>query len=719
MPDAYFEPDDQFREWTGRKRNVDHIRAMLDGLDMELAMTFEVPKEHCADEAVLRKTGAALATAKVGAPVFRIRSSAARQVAAAVWDKLPAAGFGSRERVGAAVRDRFCVDGGAECALGRLRLAYPKVGARIVRPVTRAEAERAVDNCGVRVDHLPRHAVAPYPLIASGSAGIQVNPRSDNGYPVLAKWSTPGASEKALGLAVSVRKELTKRMFIPGGIAQWYAEAQDSTPWLVACKGKAKGDYYASAKIQAGALRFYNALPRQVMLNMQVATQPLEAVSRSVLEGTHSGIGMSLVRGGAHELVAVLEQQLEARGAAYVHLGDDSWVVVRAGSELVWFALDCSNFDLTQHADATLEVHAALQRQLRCVDAAAADLWYEYARQRIVVVAGAVVRRFKHAGPSGMPLQSKVNDLLMDVLINRVLEVAPDWRVESAVDAAIAAVGQELGFSVRVEQYACMRADTLLEALEQTPFLFVGYYFHVRGGKAMVCADIPRTLAQMPYPGLKWMKTDREVEVMEAMRLGSILLSAGLPTRELEPAFEAWRQSAVGLLEAALQKYGEQQAEGLRWAVGETPWGPEVIPSLRGLRSALRADPRDLWLMPEPELPVISDLVLGDWADEVEAMERQSHAGPEQYVPPPAAPYPPAPVVRRPTPPTHPVTAANDGRPPPTARWGPPKPARGVRVRVARTRTQVRRTRGPLQQESDDDWWSQGGGSSCEVSYEG
>lgn len=712
MPDAYFESSESYLQWTRRARTVERIQQCLAPLDMDIATTIVVPKEHCADEAVLRKVGTAMATAKVGKPVFRVRSRFARRVGLSIWDALPDVGFGQREAVATAVRDRFCVDGGAECTLGRLARAYPKIGARVPHPITRAEAERALDNCGLRVDHLPSHAVAPYPLVArEGEGAIMINPRSDNGFPVLAKWETPGASAKAMGLAVSVRREIVSASRNPGGVSAWYGAAQEERPWLVACKGKAKGDYYGAVKIQDCALRFYNALPRQIMLNMQVASQPLEALSRSALEGTHSALGVSLVRGGAHELVEAMEQQLNAYGYAYVHLGDDSWVVVRQERELVWFALDCSNFDLTQHASTTKEVHEAMRRQLRHIDAPAADLWYEFARQRLVVVAGAVVRRFKHAGPSGMPLQSKVNDMLMDVLITRVLNAAPAWCDETAVDAALARAGGDLGFTVRVEQYARLRADSIVEALEQRPFLFVGYYFHVKGGRVLPCIDIPRTLAQMPYPGLKWMKTDKEVEVMEAMRLGSMVLSSGIPPRELEPAFDAWRGSVLELLEGAVAKFGEQEAPALRWAVAETPWGPEIIPSLRGLMRALREDPRELWQHKELELPHTVDWVLGDWADEVEEQERQDVAAKTVYIPPPAAPLPPARVARREAPPTHPVTLANDGRPPPTARWGPNKQPRMRDVLPTRRGGKTRRRGRVLVEDSDEEWWSEDDGA--------
>lgn len=709
-PDAYFRPTEEYEELRKNARRVECVQQMLEGLDMELWPTFVVPKDFTVDSGVLSKAGPALATAKTGKPHFRVRTAQAREVVEAIWRLLPpgAEVFYSRGAVRAAMEDKFFVDAGTEFTLGRLRAAYPRVGSVVRAPVTRAEAERALDNCGVRLDHLPDHALRPYPLLArEGEQAVTVNPRSDNGFPVLGQWATPGASEKVLRLAVAVRKEIVVAARRPGGVEEWKAQAEAERPWLVALRGKAKADYYPARKVNGAMLRFYNALPRQVMLNMQVCTQPLEALSRSVADGARTAIGHTLVHGGAAALVANLEEQLRHYGWAYVHVGDDSWVIVRAEKDLVWFALDCSNFDLTQHADATSEVHEALWRQLRQVEAAAADLWKAYMRSRLVVVAGALVRRWRHAGPSGMPLQSKVNDLLMDVLINRVLSQPHRVYSQEECDTWLQEVGQELGFAVRVEQYMRLRAATVVEALGQAPFLFIGYYFHALGAQVACCADVPRTLAQMPYPGLKWMKTDKEVAVMEAMRLGSMYLSAGVPPRALEPAFDAWRDTVVKQLTHVLEAYGDQSDERLRWAVDEGVWGPATEASLGGLLRAVKRPREVLWLEEEVELPSTSELLFpSSWADQAEAEEAEEVRRKERYLPPVAAALPPPAYIPRRDVPSHPVSFRNDGRPPPTAVWGPPRPPRAAfRPGPARRR---KLQRGQVLEEESVEWeWSE------------
>jgi hypothetical protein len=103
--------------------------------------------------------------------------------------------------------------------------------------------------------------------------------------------------------------------------------------------------------------------------------------------------------------VDALQVQLDAHGCGFVHVGDDSLVVVKVGDQMVSFALDCSSFDLTQHGDCTKEVHDALRGVLEQVDAVAANIWHALARERVAVIVGGAAVRMKHAGPSGMPLQ--------------------------------------------------------------------------------------------------------------------------------------------------------------------------------------------------------------------------------------------------------------------------------------------------------------------------
>lgn len=702
-PDSYL--PDGFQNTARQYKRLEVAQSSMSNLDMETRPSFYLPKEWSVLESVRTSNTPRLAQASLGVPTGRARSALAKGVVNAAFGVLPDSGIFSKESVGRAMAGKVFVEGGTNAALGRVVLAYPKRNVMIARPITADEADGALRRCGLSMGSLPVHARRPFPLLPKeGEEGISVNSHSDNGFPVGGKWDTPGAAAKVMELALAVRSEL----LMTESVADWKRDAETARPWLVACCGKAKADYYAQEKVVDARLRFYNVLPRQILLNQQMATQPFERLSRSILDDhhIHTGIGITLTKGGAADLVEALQRQLDEEGTAYVHVGDDSWVVVRDGDEYVMFALDCSNFDLTQHHDGTRAVHDRVRQELGLFDRKAADLWHAYARSRLIVVQGALTRVWKHAGPSGMPLQSKVNDMLMDVLIQRVLARLSRQATEAEVDAVIAAEGRALGFSIRVEQFWRGRAKSLAEVLQRRPFLFIGYYFHVRGTEVQVCADVPRTFAQVPFPAQKWAKSSGEFLVREAARLGSIAMNLGMAPIELEPAFTAFRNETLKVLDRAIETHGDVRDARLKWAVQASVWGAESEASLAGLRRAVERDPRSLWMVKERELPSTSALVYGNWADEVEAAEDAylARLGP---IPPMVggirrAALPP-PVV-----PTHPVTSANDGRTPPTAVWGPPKAPRDVMASSARQRRRdgtLRREFDRLMMRDDDDGW--------------
>jgi len=664
---------------------------------MEKVRTFEVPKDLTVDASILSSEKPKLATAKVGKLVLRVRTRDGKGAVNRFYERMPeeaeVRAF-TRGAVEARMRDRFLADGGTELTLGRLAAAYPRVGVRPPQPISKAEASQALLDCGLGMGGMPVGALKAFPLVPEdGQIGISVNPKSDNGFPVLGQWCTEGAPQLIIPLAVQMRAELKRLEGRPDAIWKWVRELEESLPERVAFRGKAKADFYSAEKIESFRLRFYNALPRQVMLNMQVATQPLERLSRTILVEGHSGIGLSLVRGGADRLASQLDDQLKASGRAYVHVGDDSWVAVRDAEGVVLFSLDCSNFDLTQHSAVTAEVHAALRDELARIDRAAAELWYALMRERLVVVAGTLVRRWKHAGPSGAPLQSKVNDMLMDVMIKRLLamEGIETWvRNRERLDQAIQSVGRGLGFSVRLEDHDAHAVPTIREALRIKPFLFVGYYFHVRGGEVLVYADVPRAMAQLPYPNLKWMEDRGEVAVMEAFRLGSTVINMGVPPACLDKSHEALVEHVCTLVQGALKREkseGGVDAERMRWAVQDNPFGELLEPSLKGLLRALRKDPRHLWQNPETtHRAIVSRIRAGleeepaSWADLVEEEERETleQLGARALAVRARRLEPVQARLLLPKPPTHPATMANDGRPPPTARWGPNKESRAA-----------------------------------------
>jgi hypothetical protein len=306
-----------------------------------------------------------------------------------------------------------------------------------------------------------------------------------------------------------------------------------------------------------------------------------------------------------------------------------------------------------------------------------------------------------------MPLQSKVNDMLMEILIHRVLARADTstFMDEAALDKLLQEVGEGLGFKVRLESYHFAEVNTLKEALDIKAFLFIGYYFYLEDGQLKVVSDVPRSLAQMPYPSQAWVEKDHELLLAEAMRLGSTYMSQGVYPREAKAAQEAYQLEALELIDRAIKANNGKDVEevSLRFAVGAGPHGPESEASLFGLRKAVERSVEELWLEEEP-LPSTSTFIEGDWADEVEKEEERRGADrptdltdrfKKLSVPKKAVP-------------THPVTWKNWGRKPPTAVWGPPKPARQQRTtmleREPRAQTNLRRGK-ILMEESDEEWF--------------
>jgi hypothetical protein len=135
--------------------------------------------------------------------------------------------------------------------------------------------------------------------------------------------------------------------------------------------------------------------------------------------------------------------------------------------------------------------------------------------------------------------------------------------------------------------------------------------------------------------------------------------------------FDTTRQYLVAEIERVLREHKDVKSELIKWAVYGDVFGPKPEASLEGLLAALQRDPRLLWWDQE-KLPSPEGL---SWADQVEEAEERAivdRIG-RPYVRPAGRPLLPPFKLRLSRPTTHPATAANDGRPPPTAIWGPDK----------------------------------------------
>lgn len=607
-------------------KNLDLLVPQLSALDMEVREPFVIPREHTVDVTAFQTTKPFFAMAKKGRVATRPRTDHARDVCNVAYPLLPS-------RWKALVREKALdlalVDGGAEFTIGRLLKAYPAKGSRVARPITRKEAQVAwreeVGAILTDTAHFETYTTEderrPYPLFTTevGGRAVRVNLKASNGFPVLGKGDDEEAREKYLRLAVSVRGELevAYKEDPVGGVWRWLRRAELERPWLVALQGKAKADYYSAEKTEKKMLRFYNAMGRQMMLNIQSATQVVEDLAESVLDapGNRSSSGVALNRGGAAKLVEALEQQLASDERGHTRMGDDSWVVIQFAGFLLEFALDCSNFDLTQHADLTEEVHKEGRAIDSRVDPIAAQLLYAYRRQRLVVAMLRLAYQFKHGGPSGLPGQSKVNGVIMGVAIARGTDEI-ERRVNGGADptaelvaAVLAEVGRGMGIAIKLEQYRLTPLTTTMAearpvrySLSRAPFLYLGYYFYAEDGVVAAHADMPRSLAQMRYPSLKWTKSKDETRTLEVARLASTVLSWGRPTKELRPSFDAIKFELLKRLTAEITVHGDYEDARLRWAVhmgaaaGDEESLSLTLGSLSGIKRALERTWDQLWL---------------------------------------------------------------------------------------------------------------------------
>jgi len=389
-------------------------------------------------------------------------------------------------------------------------------------------------------------------------------------------------------------------------------------------------------------------------------------------------------------------------------MGDDSWVVVRLPGGLLMFDLDCSSFDLTQHNSVTEAVHEEIRDELARVDPVAAQLWYALMRTRVVLTAGSVVRRWQHGGPSGAPLQSKVNDVLMHVMIERVL--ARRLTTKEDVELAVAEEGARMGFVVRMDNAHVEPVGTVRAYLVRRPFLFVGYYLYNARERVQVVCDLPRSMSQMVYPNLDHMEKE-ELEEFEAVRLGSLALSFGEAPPLAEAAYEAMRSGALALLDKVLAKRGgaDVPAERARWAIAESAAGPAANPSLVGLRLAVSRGPGAIW-SEGGELPSTSVLlplspraaVLAMSARRAVVPAARTRGSQEDAI-------------------VHGPSARNAGRPPGFTFWAPDRPPaiRGVEAEFTAGVRRGRRKRGHKGVWEGDDWDDDGSEWSGSEHWEG
>jgi hypothetical protein len=601
-------------------------------LDLEFAESVRLDT-RCTDKGAqerMSKGRDALAAAPAGDLQGRVRDLSAVEAVQVYYDNLHDPAL--KSQIVSACETKLMVAGGAQFAFGRILEHYPKrgSGAHLIVP-SQAEVTRALTQCGLDNAGGFRLALSMSMATALEEKEIEVVADAENGFPTMGKFADEEARSECLRLAALVRSELETRVDERDMFAT-LAAMEKRDPLLFTVRGKAKSDMYKWSKVEGYGLRFYNVIPRPLVLVMQQATQVIEATTSTLAEQPVVGdnlflatcIGMPLTGGGADALVTQMDWQLRQTGFARLHCGDDTWLAARTSTGVVLFSLDCTAFDLTQHGDVTKPIHDALFRVLKKVDVVSACVWYKMARERRTVLTGSIVGLMKHGGPSGMPLQSKVNDILMDVVVQRIigaLSRTPEIT-EEVVSAVVQQEGRNLGLKIRLECYdAHHGVQSIKEALEHKPFLFVGYYFHVRNGVVVPYLDIPRALSRLPYnSSFDWMERTAH-QARTAIRIGGLVLSMGIPPYEQEVAFSKLVAAARFLLSRVLdtmsvRKEVEFQVNRLSHVSDLVKYS---VRDVKGLLDAISASKiNSIWLDPT-ELPQVG--YHESWADATDAEE--------------------------------------------------------------------------------------------------
>lgn len=694
---------------TKKSKDLEVIRECLEHANMRIAKTFYVPRSLTVDPQVKASKHDTLAAAHAGKPVASEWSTPAKEqvnsfyealcdvpIDAGVWN------MDWRAMCEAKMSDTCFINAGAEWTMGRFERHFPsrKVPSYF-EPVTKAEASVAVLSAGLSPFALLSDN-APFPIVPNDDqVGITINPRSDNGFPVLGKWSDSEAKTLSLRLAVTVRREIVAAFETGGykGVERWKEEKERENPELVTLRGKAKADYYSFEKVITKQLRFTNTYPRHIALNIAPVTQKLKSIADTVFDSpsVHNISGVSLAKSGAERLIDRMEAELDREGYAFLTQGDDSFVVVRLrDGRLCLFALDGTCFDLTQRDEATAPIKDVLRDQLGQIDAPSSALWRAFMASRRVVLAGTLQRRMRDGGPSGGMFQSEVNDCLQSTAIRRVLRAWANLKEENEeeINALIEHVALGLGLKMRVEQFRVSDADTLRGALAQQPFLFVGYYFYTRVddsddtpySEVLVFSDMPRVMSQLIYPR-RYLKKGMHFEVTEALRCGNICLNVGIPPEALDTPYTVWRKQCIADLRAVKRKYRVDSLDDVEWDLEANTLGVSVISSIDGLINALESSSDDFWVDSE-YVPQHADKVpnrreglamrivqrveaSSDWLADEDNQRPPVHVN-GVLTRSDMARYPVVDYKARPDS-TRPATHDNDGRPPPTKVWAEPK----------------------------------------------
>lgn len=401
----------------------------------------------------------------------------------------------------------FFMKGGTQHTLGRVLKALPEHSRDtkgLLKPTTRDEVKRAMLACGFGV-MATEYNQKPWTILHKG-VQIQRNMHSGFGFPYNMK--NPDVVNQLFG----VLKALFEHPQWSEDPAKAYQHALAYNPALVLCIGKAKADMYSAEKIRNHEARFYLTLPAHLVCMVQQVTQPYSDAKATINDvfmrvgltpterydmarKLHSAQKVGMVGSTPTFMAWCMEVQLAEDGYAYMHCGDDTLISVwmhdptklhddvdappaEGAFQLLCMGLDMSNFDLTQDPHVWHKIDDCIQEDMRRIEPKMADLWGALRKHRLVALHGAGTVVMKGGGASGFPMQSELNDVIAEIVCQRVIRRIcrkgdPSMRTcrggicgpnvsysftADQVHLAIKEVAHETGLTIRTEFMKIIRA---------------------------------------------------------------------------------------------------------------------------------------------------------------------------------------------------------------------------------------------------------------------
>lgn len=268
---------------------------------------------------------------------------------------------------------------------------------------------------------------------------------------------------------------------------------------------------------------------------------------------THTTLGYNFTHGGQDTLWSYFDSVLEAQGGVmYLHNGDDNIMAVRTKSGIAIVLLDCTSFDNTIVAEVKRPVVETVAKFGINIDPSGSALWAHSMLDTVVNLQDKRTIKIRDMQFSGLNGFAEVNDLLVDVWLDRVrravvrdgLHKTEDEDISDKLLNLATVYGDQLGLKIRLEgKHYVHGAQTIKQALREVDFVYLGFNHYL----PTITAAMPRVRCYLDPPRFftsllmktQWIKQHSDYRVQEVIRIASILLSFGTPPQEWQPAFDA------------------------------------------------------------------------------------------------------------------------------------------------------------------------------------